>query len=327
MNSDSRRRSTGLIFFAVMLALAGLRIASSFIFTTSSDNDIDMIYTSISQLFCMGALPIILYYFLILKNEGRPFKDIFVDLGYKRKAKLSPKVIIVSVLCIIPMFFLTIGISGIWQGILSIFGFTNISSVGTIFNGYTDLFKWLFFIAILPACFEELTFRGVMLNGYENESPRTIIFISALTFALMHENIQQFGYAFVGGIIMASFSYRSRSIFPAMILHFGNNALSQIISYSSQMQGPISNMIDKFFDFYNSFAIAILLMIVWFGIFAGFIKISKYFDKWTATANGYVPEISQPLRIKFNRNDIFLYSGIILSGISTIFTLIWGLSR
>ncbi len=83
-------------------------------------------------------------------------------------------------------------------------------------------------VALAPALAEEFLFRGVF---YENLRPfgRTqAIILSSLLFALMHQNIAQLFYTFVGGILMALMYERTGSIWCSVFFHMFNNEMAVI---------------------------------------------------------------------------------------------------
>lgn len=88
----------------------------------------------------------------------------------------------------------------------------------------------LLVIAVLPAFFEELLFRGVILNSCENSlgSIRTI-FIIGFCFSLFHGSPEQTLYQFIAGCAFAFLAIRSGSILPSIMMHFINNALIVIL--------------------------------------------------------------------------------------------------
>ncbi len=83
----------------------------------------------------------------------------------------------------------------------------------------------LFFIeiAILPAIFEELLFRKVMLDGAKKYGTVFGIIFTAVMFGLIHMNVPQAINAFLIGLIFAYLTIKTGSIIPAMILHLLNN--------------------------------------------------------------------------------------------------------
>ena len=89
---------------------------------------------------------------------------------------------------------------------------------------------------ILPAITEELLFRGIILNGLRKRfNDICSIFMSALLFALMHQNLQQLIYPFLLGSIMAWIVLRTGSLFSSMLVHFINNFLVILFTYLSNV--------------------------------------------------------------------------------------------
>lgn len=96
----------------------------------------------------------------------------------------------------------------------------------------------LILMAVLPAIFEELIFRGVLLNGLRRGlGDITALFISALMFALMHGSIQQLLYPFALGLVLGWLAMRTGSTFTSMLVHFLNNAIVIIVNYFSVRHG------------------------------------------------------------------------------------------
>ena len=105
-----------------------------------------------------------------------------------------------------------------------------------------DNFGWLvlalILMAVLPAIFEELVFRGMILNGLRKGMGDVCALIfSSLMFALIHGSIQQFIYPFLLGLVLGWLAMRTGSTFTSMLVHFLNNAIVLIINYFSVRHG------------------------------------------------------------------------------------------
>ena len=85
--------------------------------------------------------------------------------------------------------------------------------------------------ACIPALTEEFAFRGVILGLLRPYGNRLAIVASAILFALMHGNFVQIPFAFVCGIALGYATVRSNSLWPAVIAHFINNAMSNVLDY------------------------------------------------------------------------------------------------
>ncbi len=89
-----------------------------------------------------------------------------------------------------------------------------------------NLFFSLFLIALLPAVFEELLFRGILLRGMQDAGWGLVptLLISGALFSLYHGNPEQTIYQFICGVCFAFMAIRAGSLFPSMLAHFANNA-------------------------------------------------------------------------------------------------------
>lgn len=83
-------------------------------------------------------------------------------------------------------------------------------------------------VACVPAFVEEFLFRGVLFGVLRKYGDGFAILISSLLFGLMHGNIIQIPFAFIGGLALAFLVMYTGSIIPAMLLHFANNFYSVI---------------------------------------------------------------------------------------------------
>ncbi len=82
----------------------------------------------------------------------------------------------------------------------------------------------LFAVAVLPAVFEEITFRGVLLNGMRSFGVWGSVLLCGGLFSLYHQNPAQTLYQFCCGMAFALVAIRSGSILPTVLSHFINNA-------------------------------------------------------------------------------------------------------
>ncbi len=88
-------------------------------------------------------------------------------------------------------------------------------------------------IAIAPALFEELAFRGVINSYFRNLSIKKAALINGLLFGIIHLNLQQFLYAFAVGVILTLFVRSVGSIWASMLSHFVINGSQLLLSYTS----------------------------------------------------------------------------------------------
>ena len=82
-------------------------------------------------------------------------------------------------------------------------------------------------VAIMPALIEEVLFRGIIYRGISDK--KMAIFISAITFALLHMNFNQMCYAFVMGVFFAVVIYITDNLTVSIALHMLFNAFTVIL--------------------------------------------------------------------------------------------------
>lgn len=85
-------------------------------------------------------------------------------------------------------------------------------------------------VAVIPAFFEELFFRGFIFSQLKNVSLKKACIIAGLLFGFGHFSAQQFLYAFAMGTIACIVVYKTKSIFPTMIMHFTINFSQLMLS-------------------------------------------------------------------------------------------------
>lgn len=85
-------------------------------------------------------------------------------------------------------------------------------------------------IALIPAVFEEMFFRGFFFSPYEKAGgPRKAILLSAFLFGIFHMNFQQAIYAMALGVIIGVLRELTGSMWAGMLLHFINNGYSAFL--------------------------------------------------------------------------------------------------
>jgi membrane protease YdiL (CAAX protease family) len=80
--------------------------------------------------------------------------------------------------------------------------------------------------AFFPALSEELLFRHLLLSLLLPLGKQKAALLSALLFALFHQNFYQMPYAFTAGLVLAAAALYSHSFTLPFLLHLTNNLLS-----------------------------------------------------------------------------------------------------
>jgi hypothetical protein len=152
-------------------------------------------------------------------------KKKFSDVLPRERASFKA---VIFVLLMIP---LAIPASGLLSSFSQLFFNNDIGdAVGELYNQTTFL-TGILFIAASPAIFEELVYRGAVLQGYAKAPVKVAVIMSGVFFGLMHMNAQQFLYAVFLGVIMALIVRYSRNILLAVLFHFGFNGTQWTMAY------------------------------------------------------------------------------------------------
>ena len=127
-----------------------------------------------------------------------------------------------------------------------------------------DLFVAILSHALLPAILEEALFRFVPMRALKGKSWSVTIFYSALFFALIHHSLFSMPYAFIAGVVFMTINLAFDSVWPSVITHFLNNAMSVLFIFYGE---------------YSVFTIAVIGGIVILSI-VSIIYIAKNFKKY-----------------------------------------------
>ncbi len=161
-------------------------------------------------------------------------------------------------------------------------------------------------LAILPAIFEELVFRGIIYNGLRQKfSAVASIIISASFFMLIHLSIYKSFYQIILGIVLALLVYYTGSIIYGMIFHFTNNFIIILLNYISP-DGSIFELVKKGELLTSSWGVGdIILSILFFALGIGAVILIFYFiKKFTFKHKNYfnLEQTSEPLNFEIDEN-------------------------
>lgn len=371
-----------LIYFISMAIFCLIRIASSLgLFNFAHTDIVDIVYTLIIQVGLMFLLPLLLYTLFINRKIG-PGGTLQTA---RMHHKIGFRVILISFGIGILAFFINIAVSTLFNGLLTFFGYKQPITNTTVGQGCESLFPlWLEFliqvglIAVLPAICEEFLHRGLLLHGTKQIGVRKAMLISSLMFGLLHFNINQFFYAFVLGLLMSLVVVITKSIYPSMIIHFTNNAISVYLTYAELHGWRGGNFYDYLNNFLQSsnavltfiacftFLTLIVVLLITFivklfklqsqnkvqlainsaygrdkkantnaPIYTGQKAVLEDMSESDIILNLNYEEMKSPIDIVLPREDnvykphlldnMFLISSIVLGGLITLFTFIWGL--
>lgn len=226
-----------LIYFIAMIGIAVI-FALGYLGVLVNE----YVTTFLIQIVVMCAFPLLMYSIFISKSAKKTFQD----FGFKKISFLS---VVISFALGVILYFINNFVATASQSIITLFGYEEIVQTVSIELDYAYVLKEFLMTAILPGFCEEILHRGLMLNaGSKHSNPRICLFVSSLLFGLIHLNINQFFYASVLGFLMGYVSICSGSIFPSMIIHFMNNAISIYTYYGSYLDWPLATL---YYDIQN----------------------------------------------------------------------------
>lgn len=209
----------GLSFSATVIVNLIISIIASAVISLASLKGTDAA-KYISVLVSPIAIAVILT--LTLKIVKQPSRAIM-------PLKTHPKYFIIGVLLIFGLLF---SLNSLNEYLIKLFELTGYQRRETFVPDVTGwkIVPALLVIAVLPAIFEEIMFRGILLNNAE-EGAGTVraIFLSGLCFSLYHGSVEQTVYQFICGCLFAFLAVRSRSVAPTVVIHFLNNAVILVL--------------------------------------------------------------------------------------------------
>lgn len=358
LDNGKRYRLMGILIFSIACGVLLVRILVNLIADyVPSEMALDAIFSSILQIGILLIMPILFYLFAFKMQP----KEI---LGFSNYRKTQWYNYLLAVPIGILAMFVTTGISAVWQTIISMMGYTHSTSP----TEFPETFNFgLFLVSVLltgimPAVCEEFAVRGGLLTTMRKSFPtKTTIVIMAITFGLFHQNITQVFYTALFGALMAAIVLKTKSIFPAMIIHFLNNSTSVYIEYAENYGwwgGGYYDFIDV--NLQTRPMVLIGLYIVVCAMFAGLVVLFFYLNsqnrlkkkKDVITSSGFDvtngkvvlvgeedPETVRELDMEKEvygakqreelfrptlKDNAFFIGAIVVSVLSTIFSFIWG---
>ena len=173
---------------------------------------------------CIAMLISFISGIILLWFMSNSFKRSIQDLKFTFKPKETIDTVAM-------MYFLNYAI-GIIGALLSKFGLPDTSPDFSL-NG-SVLFNTFTFISvvILAPIFEELIFRGMILNTLTKYNKMFAIIVTSLLFGLLHLNITQAIPAFFMSLVLCYMYVQTDSILVTILAHAGNNLLALMAVYS-----------------------------------------------------------------------------------------------
>ncbi|MBE7073891.1 MAG: CPBP family intramembrane metalloprotease [Clostridiales bacterium] len=186
--------------------------------------------------------------------------EVFRFYGFK---KISWKGVAIAFVMGIIVYILTVYASTFFHIILQMLGFKSPESEPMQSYPIWQLLLNILLTAILPAICEETCHRGMVLNGTSSAKKRsTAIILTSILFGLLHCNIEQWFYTTLIGFFLGYLASVMENIYPAIIIHFTNNALSVFMGYSQFHNLGATFVFDYVSEFMSNNAIMGILFLI-----------------------------------------------------------------
>lgn len=180
--------------------------------------------------------------YLFVKYIPLSFAEILMT-GYKRNAAIYA----VSILGMLPVIILYSDLSYLQEIYLAPYLQPYYNEVKEyINNAYknimiiesnTGIYQAIFVIAVIPAICEEFLFRGFLFRTLiQKLKPITVIIITSVFFALIHFNPIGLIPLLIISFYLGITAYYTKSILIPIILHFINNLISTIVTYTPSIE-------------------------------------------------------------------------------------------
>lgn len=154
-------------------------------------------------------------------------KDIRLTYGFYNTGVIS---FLGALFVILGMYPINIAVSYV---LISLFP-TSADNVVTTFSTIMDgnIVGVFFVIAVTPAVCEEMLFRGLIYHSMKERYRASVaIAIVAVLFGVYHMSLVKFIPTGLLGLVLCYVVHKTGSIYPSMMMHFINNALSVLVTY------------------------------------------------------------------------------------------------
>lgn len=157
--------------------------------------------------------------------------------------RVSPRLIVVAV-----MMSLSVSVIGIYASealsyLLSAFDVYFYEPILVLPDDIISIIFYVLNLTVVPAIFEEIAFRGVLMQSLRRFGDSFALLTSAILFALVHISPLSMPNAFLMGLVIGYFVLFTGSLYTGMIIHLVHNLFSLLISQLGHLDHSIANII------------------------------------------------------------------------------------
>ena len=132
----------------------------------------------------------------------------------------------------IPAVFIALGVSviGLFSSTLlsavaALFGLTPVMGAVSMPQDFEAAILFVLRLAFISPFIEELVFRGIVMNTLRRFGDSFALCVSAVLFALFHQNLVQAPNAFLMGLVIGYFTLCTGSLWVGVLIHVINNSM------------------------------------------------------------------------------------------------------
>lgn len=226
-----------IVYFSMLILLIVARLVIGFGWLNLGELELEVAFAVFVQIGVFGLFPLTLISKFRGWGLGRTLKEFKFN-------KLSLKHVLLSFALGVLVTIFNLCVANLFSALLTLVGYETTSSGLSIVPNFNNFLIVVLYSAVLPAIFEEIAHRGLLLNAYKKYGIGKAMIISGLMFGLMHLNISQFFYASIVGVLLAFIVIVSDSIVPAIIVHFTNNFLNTYVDFAAYNNWPGAGLFD-----------------------------------------------------------------------------------
>lgn len=138
----------------------------------------------------------------------------------------------------------------------------NVSGAEIPLNNVGNVVVFSVALAVLPAVFEEVFFRGLLLKCLDGVRPIYAIIAVSLCFSLYHCSLVQFFYQLIYGVLLTMLAISAKSIIPCIITHFLNNFTIILLQYFKVE----INLLNAYFIVFGILFVGLIFTFLFFAI-------------------------------------------------------------
>ncbi|MGH4050072.1 MAG: lysostaphin resistance A-like protein [Clostridium sp.] len=206
-----------LILALILFVLVPIIVNTLFNLGGSLGGDISLLLSGVTTVITFGGITL-----LYCRITKRGFSEVMVI------KKISIKQLITIMFVAFGTYIFAVGVNSVSMKLFPI-AIEDGMKISNLLNNSSTLLG-LIVVVLVPAFFEEIFFRGVLLDAYEGLNRKIKYFIITLIFATFHGNIMQIVYVMFLGFIILKVREYSGSLVGSMTFHAANNAISFVLS-------------------------------------------------------------------------------------------------